>query len=62
MQDDQDIPVQMNDPVLVEFMLQYLYGLDYMEELEEDDALSIRGKNKKSSKLQSRRREQLERR
>jgi len=32
MQDDQDIPVPMNDPVLLKYILQYLYGLDYMEE------------------------------
>ena len=57
----------MDDPVLVEYMLQYLYGLDYMEEPgeyelgkpEEDDDLSKWGK-KKASRWQSRRRERLE--
>ena len=57
----------MNDPVLLEFMLQYLYGLDYVEEPgeyglgkpEEDDERLIWGK-KKNSKLQSRRRGRLE--
>ncbi len=67
MQDDQDIPVPMNDPVLLKYMLQYLYGLDYMEEPceygpekpEEDYERSTWGR-KKDSKLQSRRRERLE--
>jgi hypothetical protein len=63
MQDDQGIPVPMDDPVLLEYMLQYLYGLDYMEEpgeygpgKPEDDKWG----RKKNSKLQSRRRERLE--
>lgn len=67
MQDDPDIPVPMDDPVLVKYMLQYLYGLDYMEETgeyepekpEEDDKWPIWGK-KKNAKLQLRRREPLE--
>ncbi|KAG8531638.1 uncharacterized protein KY384_003269 [Bacidia gigantensis] len=54
------MPVPMDNPVLVEYMLQYLYGLDYMEEPGEDDDLSKWSKKKRSSKLQSRRREQLE--
>lgn len=52
----------MDDPVLVEYMLQYLYGTDYMEEPEEyqiakpeeDDDLFVCGK-KKGSKLRPRR-------
>ncbi len=63
MQDDQGIPVPMDDPVLLEHMLQDLYGLDYMEEpgeygpgKSEDDKWG----RKKNSKLQSRRRERLE--
>ena len=36
MQSTEDIPVPVDDPVLLEYMLQYLYGLDYMEEPAED--------------------------
>ncbi|KAL8822347.1 MAG: hypothetical protein Q9191_006917 [Dirinaria sp. TL-2023a] len=32
LQKDEDMPVQMDDPTLLEYMLHYLYGLDYMEE------------------------------
>lgn len=60
LQDDQDIPVQINDPVVVEYMLQYLYGLDYMEEPGEYDDFTTLNKKKKLSKVQSKRRERLE--
>lgn len=59
-QDDQDIPVPMDDPVLMEYMLQYLYGLDYMEEPEEHELRQPEedddfwGNKKKGSKLHSR--------
>ena len=57
----------MGDPVLVKYMLQYLYGLDYMEEPgeyepekpEEDDKWPTWGM-KKNAKLQVRRRERFE--
>lgn len=52
--------MQINDPVLVEYMLQYLYGLEYIEEPRENDDSITWNKKKKSSKLQSKRREQLE--
>ena len=57
----------MDDPVLVKHMLQYLYGLDYIEEpgeyepekLEEDDTWSSFS-NKKKAKSQRRRRDPFE--
>lgn len=58
LQKDEGIPVQVDDPTLLEYMLQYLYGRDYMEEekpKEGDWTSSWAGKRAVKKKLKNRR-------
>lgn len=47
---DPSLPTPMDDPVLLEYMLQHLYGLYYLEEPEEDDVSSTYSSQGKQSK------------
>jgi hypothetical protein len=49
LKEDQTLPVPMDDPLLINYMLQYLYGLDYLEELEQEQKLP--GKPRKKNTL-----------
>jgi hypothetical protein len=39
LKEDQTLPIPMDDPLLINHMLQYIYGLDYLEELEPEQKL-----------------------
>lgn len=39
LKEDQTLPVPIDDPLLINHMLQYLYSLDYLEELEQEQKL-----------------------
>ena len=56
---DQSLPIPMDDPLLLEYMLQYLYGMDYLEE-PEDDTFSMIGSQKKPFKKHRKRSERLD--
>ena len=60
LKNDQSLPVPMDDPLLLEHMLQYLYGMDYLEERENDDTFSMFGSQKKSFKKRPKRSDRLD--
>lgn len=60
LKNDQSLPVPMDDPLLLEYMLQYLYGMDYLEEPENDNTFSMFGSQKKPSKKHRKRSEPLD--